>query len=86
MGIKNVANISFKPSVNPQKCNGCEDCIEACTAQVLAMKHGKAFVLDADDCQGCECCLEICREGAITIENTGVKLSNTCLALLKDIL
>lgn len=86
MAIRNVTNISFKPSIDSQKCNGCEDCIEACTAHVLVMKHGRAMVLNADDCQGCESCLEICREGAITVENTGAKLSPTCLALLKDIL
>jgi len=86
MGIKNSANISFKPSISSQTCNGCEDCIEACTARVLAMKHGKAFVLDAQDCQGCESCVEVCRENAITVEEIGVQLSNTCLELFKDIL
>ena len=86
MGIKNLANISFKPTVDAQKCNGCEDCIEVCTARVLAMKQGRAMVLNAEDCQGCGSCIEICREGAVRVENMGVRLSNTCTALLKDIL
>lgn len=86
MGVLNTASISFKPSIASQACNGCEDCIEACTADVIAMKQGKAIVLNADDCQGCESCVEVCREGAITVEETGVQLSNTCLELFKDIL
>ena len=86
MGIKNTTNISFKPSISSQACNGCEDCIEACTADVIAMKQGKAIVLNADDCQGCESCVDVCRENAIMVEETGVKLSDTCLELFKDIL
>lgn len=86
MSIKNVSNISFKPIIDHQKCNGCEDCIEACTAEVLTMKAGKAIVLNPDDCQGCESCIDVCNENAIAVEGTGTKLSDTCLSLLKDIL
>lgn len=86
MGIKNAAKLAFKPIVDPQKCNGCEDCIEVCTAQVFVMKSGKAMVLNPDDCQGCENCKAVCRKNAITVEDTGVQLSSTCLALLKNIL
>ena len=86
MSIKNISKLTFKPSVDPEKCNGCEDCIEACTAEVLAMRHRKAMILNADACQGCEGCVAVCREGAIRIEETGIALSSTCQALLKDIL
>lgn len=86
MGIKNVSKISFKPSIDRHKCNGCEECIEACTAGVLAMKSGKALVLNPDDCQGCESCIDVCRNGAIAVEDTSIQLSDTCLSLLKNIL
>ena len=86
MGIKNVAKISFKPSINQNKCNVCEDCIEACTAEVFTKKHGKVIVLNSDACQGCESCINVCRKGAITIEDTSAELSDTCHSLLKDIL
>ena len=78
--------MSFIPSVDKQKCNGCEDCIEACTAEVFEMRNGKAFPADADACQGCESCIEVCREAAIKVEDTRVQLSPTCEALLKNIL
>lgn len=86
MGIKNVSKISFKPSIDHHKCNGCEECIEACTAGVFAMKSGKAMVLNPDECQGCESCIEVCRDSAIVIEDTSVQLSDTCQSLLKKIL
>lgn len=86
MAIQNSSKMAFTTTINPHLCNGCEDCIEVCTAEVLAMKHGKAIVLNADDCQGCESCKEVCRENAIMVEETGVQLSDTCMALLKDIL
>ncbi len=78
--------MAFIPTVDNEKCNGCEDCIEVCTAEVLEMHNGKAFPVNVDECQGCESCLEICRENAITIKDTRVQLSDTCLALLRDIL
>ena len=78
--------MSFIPTVDKEKCNGCEDCLEACTAQVFEMQNGKAFPFNAGECQGCESCIEVCREQAIAVEDTRVQLSDTCQALLKNIL
>ena len=78
--------MAFKTTVDRKKCSGCEDCIEACSADVLEAHLGKADVVRPDDCVGCESCVDVCKEGAITIEDTRVQLSNTCLELFKDIL
>ena len=78
--------MAFKTRVDPKKCNGCEECLEICTADVFEMRQGKAIPQRVEDCVGCESCVEICKEGAITIEDTRVELSGTCLELLKDIL
>ena len=78
--------MAFIPTVDNEKCNGCEDCLEACTAEVFEMQDGHAFPVNADECQGCESCLEVCCEHAITIKDTRVQLSDTCLSLLRDIL
>ena len=78
--------MAFKTSVNPDKCNGCEACLEICSADMFKMRHGKAISERAETCVGCESCVEICKEAAITVVDTRVELSSTCLELLKDIL
>ena len=78
--------MSFRTTVNSQKCSGCEECLEICSADVFEMQQGKAIPARAEDCVGCETCVEICKEEAITVEDNSVELSDTCLNLLKDIL
>ena len=78
--------MSFKTTVDSQKCNGCEECLEICSADVFEMRQGKAIPQRAEECVGCESCVEICKEEAITVEDNSVELSDTCFELLKDIL
>ena len=78
--------MSFVVKLDSPKCNGCEECTETCTAEVFEMRNGKAAAVRAQDCVGCLSCVEICDPGAIKVEETGIKLSDTCAALLRDIL
>jgi len=78
--------VAFKTSVDRNACNGCEECLEVCSAGVLEVRDGKAVAARPDDCVGCQSCVDVCKEGAITVEDTRVQLSSTCLSLLKDIL
>ncbi|MEW6672725.1 MAG: 4Fe-4S dicluster domain-containing protein [Thermodesulfobacteriota bacterium] len=78
--------MAFKTTVDIRKCNGCEECLEVCSAGVLEIRDGKVIAANPDDCIGCESCMDICKEGAIRVEDTRVQLSSTCLDLLKDIL
>ena len=78
--------MSFVVKLDPTKCNGCEECLEICTAEVFEMRNGKAAAVMAKGCVGCLSCVEICDPGAIKVEETGIKLSDTCAALLRDIL
>ena len=78
--------MAFKTSVDINSCNGCEECLEVCSAGVLEIRHGKAIAARPDDCVGCQSCVDVCKEDAITVEDTRVQLSSTCLSLLKDIL
>ena len=78
--------MAYKPSVNRNKCNGCEECLEVCSAGVFEMHDGRAETIRPDDCVGCESCVEICEERAITVEDTRVELSPICEQLLKSIL
>jgi NAD-dependent dihydropyrimidine dehydrogenase PreA subunit len=74
--------MSYKVSVDRKKCNGCEECLETCTAGMFQMKSGKATPSEDTVCMGCETCVAVCDENAITVTDTRVALSNTCLNLL----
>jgi len=78
--------MGFIVELNPEKCNSCEECLEACTSGVFAMRNGKSVPVNAKDCVGCLSCVELCEPGAITVEETGIEMSNTCAALLRNIL
>jgi ferredoxin len=52
--------------VNPEKCTGCECCVEACPTEAIVMKDGKAVVKEAD-CVDCGACVNECPSEAITL-------------------
>ena len=78
--------MAFIPAVDKEKCQGCEDCIEACSVGVFAMQESKAVPVNAEECLGCESCVEVCKENAITVEETLDALSEQASFLLRDIL
>ncbi len=75
--------MAFKVSVDRKKCNGCEECLEVCTVGMFRMINGKASPLTDRECMGCESCVGVCDETAITVTDTRVALSDTCMSLLK---
>ena len=78
--------MGFKVTLEREKCTGCEECLELCSSGVLEMQNGKAAPVNAKECIGCESCVEVCEQNAISIEETGVQISDQCQALLRDIL
>jgi NAD-dependent dihydropyrimidine dehydrogenase PreA subunit len=78
--------MGFCVSLDKDACNGCEECLEACTTGVFEMRNGKSVAAHFEGCIGCEACVEICEQNAISVEETGVEMSDTCKALLRDIL
>ena len=62
--------MSFTVTVDEDKCEGCEECVEVCPVEVFEMEDDKSVPVNADECLGCESCVEVCEPGAITVEET----------------
>ncbi len=62
--------MAFNPTVDEDKCEGCEECVDVCPVEVFEMVDGKSSPVNAEECLGCESCVEVCEPGAITVEET----------------
>lgn len=62
--------MAFNVVVDPEKCDGCEECVDICPMEVLELQDGKSVPVNPEDCEGCESCIEVCETGAITVEET----------------
>jgi heterodisulfide reductase subunit A-like polyferredoxin len=60
-------SLSMPAVVNPEKCTGCETCVESCPLDAIAMKEGLA-VVDAETCGDCGACVDVCPVEAIAME------------------
>ncbi len=69
-----------------ENCTGCEECLEVCSATVFEIQNGRSVPVNTKDCIGCRSCVEVCEQHAIIIEETGLQMSDQCLALLRGIL
>jgi NAD-dependent dihydropyrimidine dehydrogenase PreA subunit len=78
--------MAYRVTVDKEKCQGCEECVEACTAKVFEMQEGKSVPLNEEKCLGCESCCEVCEEKAISVVELSTDLSETARSLLRDIL
>jgi NAD-dependent dihydropyrimidine dehydrogenase PreA subunit len=62
--------MAYHISVEPEKCEGCEECVDICPMDVFEMEDGKSVPVNADACEGCESCVATCEPGAITLGET----------------
>jgi Pyruvate/2-oxoacid:ferredoxin oxidoreductase delta subunit len=63
-----VFNSGFQPQFHPERCNGCEMCVERCPASALKMGEDNVPIVDLDCCFGCAVCAAGCEEEAIVME------------------
>jgi len=53
--------------VDPEKCTGCETCVEACPLGAIEMKDGLA-VVNPETCGDCGACIDVCPVEAISLQ------------------
>jgi len=53
--------------VDAEKCTGCAECVEVCSAGAISFNEGVA-VIDQEVCTGCGSCVEECPTDAISLE------------------
>lgn len=57
---------SVNPSIDKEKCTGCETCIKNCDVNAISLVDGKAEI-DEDKCVGCAMCIGVCPVKAVMI-------------------
>jgi NAD-dependent dihydropyrimidine dehydrogenase PreA subunit len=60
--------MAFLVTLDEDKCEGCEECVDVCPVEVFEMEGDISVPVNADECLGCDSCVEVCEPGAITIE------------------
>jgi len=52
--------------VNPEKCDGCGDCVERCFVAAMELREGKA--VPGEGCKACARCVDACPQEAVSLE------------------
>jgi ferredoxin len=54
--------------VDPEKCEGCETCVEECPVEAISINDDGVAEVDEDECVECGTCVDVCPNDAITME------------------
>jgi len=57
----------FLPTINPDRCGGCGECVQVCPTGALVLVNGCAVLVSPDRCGYCADCEEYCPHGAISL-------------------
>jgi uncharacterized Fe-S center protein len=56
------------PSVKPDHCTGCGQCVEVCSHGALRLDLNGKISIDRDRCAGCAACFLVCRTGGLEVD------------------
>lgn len=57
----------YMVTVDKNKCDGCDTCVQNCPQQVFKLEGGKSEPVNAGECIGCMTCVDGCPPQAITV-------------------
>lgn len=63
--LNNAGNVPI-PVIDPDKCQGCGECVSWCPGKAVELINGKATIKHAENCSYCTECETICPTGAIS--------------------
>ncbi|MHB8172555.1 MAG: NADH-ubiquinone oxidoreductase-F iron-sulfur binding region domain-containing protein [Thermincolia bacterium] len=55
-------------SINPDKCKGCSQCLQACPVDAISGVRKEAHIIDGNKCTKCGVCLEVCPDAFGAVE------------------
>jgi NAD-dependent dihydropyrimidine dehydrogenase PreA subunit len=61
-------NLQMYPVVNPDKCNGCGNCVEICPSEVYQMEGERSNPAHPEDCIECGACVNQCPTESIQLQ------------------
>ncbi|OFZ20285.1 MAG: ferredoxin [Bdellovibrionales bacterium GWB1_55_8] len=65
MKFRYLRNVSLQ--YLPEKCNGCQRCVEVCPREVFAFENKRAVLHDREACMECGACMKNCEAGALSV-------------------
>jgi formate hydrogenlyase subunit 6/NADH:ubiquinone oxidoreductase subunit I len=65
--IQEVVESMYIVTVEVEKCDGCEECVNICPNDVFQMEAEKSDPHQTGECVYCESCLGVCPSEAIVI-------------------
>ncbi|TLN09759.1 4Fe-4S dicluster domain-containing protein, partial [bacterium] len=66
--VKSLLGIlKARPEVDPDKCTGCEFCIQNCPVAVMQLRD-RVPAIDYNRCISCLCCQELCPQQAVELK------------------
>ena len=66
----NVCSAFMSIYIDPNECQGCEECADVCPVDAIEGKSGYIHMIDEFECTKCGKCLEVCDNDAI-VQTTG---------------
>lgn len=64
MYLRNVTSLRL----DPERCNGCTQCVQVCPRAVLQMADHRAQIVSRDSCIECGACQRNCSPGALSVQ------------------
>jgi ferredoxin len=66
----NVCTAFMSIYIDPNECQGCEECADVCPADAIEGKSGYIHMIDEFECTKCGKCIAVCENDAI-VQTTG---------------